>query len=125
MKINEESAEVAHHNVLKSAGALLPKRDAIDMRNVGEVENGTATYGGRGYKADHLTGSPCGIIDSQQDVGGWPVLNSLPAPKDTDHDGMPDEWERENGLDPNNASDRNSAAADGYTNLEIYLNSIG
>ena len=125
MKINEESAEVAHHNVLKSAGALLPKRDAIDMRNVGEVENGTATYGGRGYKADHLTGSPCGIIDSQQDVGGGPVLNSLPAPKDTDHDGMPDEWERENGLDPNNAADRNNAAADGYTNLEVYLNSIG
>ena len=125
MKINEESAEAAYRNVLKHVGASRPKRDAIDNRIVGEVENGTATYGGKGYKANHLTGDkPCGIIDSQQDVGGWPVLNSLPAPKDTDHDGMPDEWERAKGLNPNNAADRNSMTAEGYTNLEVYLNSI-
>lgn len=42
-----------------------------------------------------------------------------------DGDGMPDEWERQNGLDPDNAHDRNEIGDGGYTNLEIYLNSIG
>jgi pectate lyase len=65
-----------------------------------------------------------GIIDSQNDVGGWPKLESLPAPKDSDHDGMPDEWEKKNGLDPNNPKDRNNMDKDGYTMLEKYLNSI-
>ena len=67
---------------------------------------------------------PCGMIDSQEDVGGWPELKTLPAPADSDHDGMPDEWEKKNGLNPHDASDRNGIAGNGYTNLENYLNSI-
>lgn len=66
----------------------------------------------------------CGIIDSQEDVGGWPELKSLPAPTDSDHDGMPDEWEKKNGLNPNDAADRNQKTSDGYTSLEMYLNSL-
>ncbi|MFO7657217.1 MAG: T9SS type A sorting domain-containing protein, partial [Bacteroidales bacterium] len=54
----------------------------------------------------------------------FPTLNSLPAPTDTDQDGMPNDWEIANGLDTNNAADRNNIAADGYTMLEKYLNSI-
>jgi hypothetical protein len=65
-----------------------------------------------------------GIIDSQIDVGGWPVLNSLPAPMDTDHDGMPDSWESSNGLNPSDGADRNMVGVDGYTMLEKYLNSL-
>jgi len=57
-------------------------------------------------------------------VGGWPVLKSQLAPKDTDHDGMPDEWEHKNKLDKNNPYDRNTIASDGYTMLEKYINSI-
>ena len=127
MKINEETAEAAYRNVLTHAGASLPRRDAVDARIISEVSSGTATYGGKGFEAKHLqeNGTPSGIIDSQEDVGGWPMLNSLPAPKDTDHDGMPDEWERQNGLNPNDPSDRNGITADGYTNLEVYLNGIG
>lgn len=121
MKINEESAEEAYRNVLKHAGASLPKRDIIDERVINDVTNGTATYGGKGYKSKR---HPSGIIDSQQDVGGWPELRSLPAPIDSDHDGMPDEWERANGLNPNNAADRNDIGSEGYTNLELYLNSL-
>ena len=64
------------------------------------------------------------IIKSQDEVGGWPVLNSKPAPVDSDRDGMPDEWEKKNGLNPGNADDRNKVADDGYTMLEKYLNSI-
>jgi hypothetical protein len=37
---------------------------------------------------------------------------------------MPDEWERLHGLNPTDASDGNKTGEGGYTNLEIYLNSI-
>ena len=65
------------------------------------------------------------LIDSQSEVGGWPVLRSKPAPIDTDHDGMPDDWEKAHHLDPNNPADGAlEANHDGYTNLEDYLNSL-
>lgn len=46
------------------------------------------------------------------------------APAGSDHDGMPDAWEREHGLDPANPDDRNGLGSNGYTNLDNYLNSI-
>ena len=53
------------------------------------------------------------------------MLRSLPAPADTDHDGMPDAWEQAHGLDPRNPSDRNADPdGNGYTSLEDYLNSL-
>jgi hypothetical protein len=84
------------------------------------------TYGGRTYaKAQGFdTTKVYGIIDSQTDVGGWPVLNSAAAPLDSDHDGMPDSWEIAQGLNVNNAADRNNIGTGGYTMLEIYLNSL-
>jgi len=96
-------------------------------RIVKEVKKGNATFEGPGYKqlrkvAD--TSIVCGMIDSQDDVGGWPVLNSIPAPKDTDHDGMPDVWEEKYGLNIENPEDRNNTDPDGYTMLEKYLNGI-
>ena len=127
MKINEETAEEAYESVLKGAGCVLPRRDAVDMRIIEEVRNGNAIYEGVSYKVQKRvidTSIPCGMIDSQEDVGGWPELKSLPAPVDSDHDGMPDEWEKKNGLNPHDASDRNGVAKNGYTNLENYLNSL-
>jgi pectate lyase len=112
--ITEHSAEAAYPLVLESAGAS-KFRDAIDERIVKEVETGTVTYSGS------KTGTP-GIIDSQEDVGGLPDLSSVPSSTDTDRDGMPDTWEIQNGLDPNNPEDRNDDRnSDGYTNLEEYL----
>jgi hypothetical protein len=64
------------------------------------------------------------IIKSQEEVGGWPELKSLPAPTDTDRDGMPDSWETANGLNPNNPEDRNGIGEGGYTRLEQYLNEL-
>lgn len=64
------------------------------------------------------------MIDSQNDVGGWPVLKSIPPPVDSDHDGIPDDWETDRGLDPDDPDDRNVIAEDGYTMLEKYLNSL-
>ncbi|PTX97749.1 pectate lyase [Opitutus sp. ER46] len=98
----------ALQRVLADVGATRPKRDAVDARLVAHVRERT----GR-------------IIDSQADVGGWPELISLPAPKDSDQDGMPDDWEVAHGLDPAAAADGNGDRdQDGYTNIEEYLNSL-
>jgi pectate lyase len=105
--VEKENAIVAFERVLESGGASLPKRDPVDARIVKNVKDRTGK-----------------IILSQEDVGGWPDMKSEPAPVDTDHDGMPDDWETKNDLDPNNAHDRNRIGEDGYTMLEIYLNGI-
>lgn len=104
--VTTHSVDEAYRLVLAHAGASL-SRDAVDRRVVADVEART----GR-------------IIDCQSDVGGWPKLKTLPAPLDTDRDGMPDSWETVNGLDPNAASDGVRLASDGYTHLELYLNSL-
>jgi len=112
------TAENAFELVLADAGAVLPERDAVDLRIVEEVRSGTATYGGS-------WGAQLGIIDSQNEVGGWPMLNSAAAPQDTDHDGLPDDWETANGLDLSDPGDnQNDLNGDGYTNLENYLNGL-
>lgn len=94
--------------VLARAGASL-SRDAVDAR---VVENVRMRKGK--------------VFDSQMEVGGWPVLKARPAPVDTDRDGMPDAWELAHGLDPKNPVDgpKVAAGAPGYTNLEVYLNSL-
>lgn len=102
-----QNASDAYDLVLLNAGAS-KSRDACDERIINEVKTGT----GR-------------VPDSQSEVGGWPTLNSLPAPQDTDLDGMPDDWETENGLNPVDAEDRNGDRnLDGFTNLEEYLYSL-
>ncbi len=63
------------------------------------------------------------IIDSQEQVGGWPILKSNAAPVDSDDDGMPDSWERRHGLNPHDRADGSrDQDQDGYTNVEEYLN---
>ncbi len=126
MPINQQTAEEAFKSVLDHVGASLPKRDAVDARIIEEARTGKANFEGI-YKTKKNVpdeSKVTGIIDSQKDVGGWPELKSLPAPTDTDHDGMPDVWEKKNGLNPNNADDRNKVGSNGYTMLEKYLNGI-
>lgn len=116
--VTTHSALQAYEMVLKSAGASL-SRDAIDTRIVEEVRSGQARYG------ESWGGGGKGIIDSQSAVGGWPTLGSLPAPPDTDHDGMPDAWERSHGLDPRDPADGSVLRGEsGYTNVEHYLNQL-
>lgn len=113
-----QGAEAAYELVLAHAGASLA-RDSVDRRIIGEIRTGTAKFGAS-YK-----GGGKGLIDSQRDVGGWPELRSLPAPVDSDHDGMPDDWERQHGLNPNDPTDgARTAQGNGYTHLELYLNSL-
>ncbi|HOX82899.1 MAG TPA: pectate lyase [Chryseolinea sp.] len=111
--IIEQNAETAFDLVLKRSGASL-KRDAIDARVVKEVKSGTAIYGK----------NKDGIIDSQQDVGGWPELKSLPPEKDSDSDGMPDSWEVKNKLNANSDDAIAHTLNRHYDNIEVYFNSI-
>jgi hypothetical protein len=58
-------------------------------------------------------------------VNAWPALAAMPALRDTDGDGMPDDWERGNKLDPNNASDASlKSLHNQYTNIEMYCNGL-
>ncbi len=99
----------AWDKILKNAGASL-SRDSIDKRIIREVESGKYKYGEKG------------IINTQEQVGGWPELRSEEPPEDTDHDGMPDYWEKNNNLNPGDYSDRNNYDLDkDYTNIEYYL----
>lgn len=97
---------IARDLVLDRAGAILPKRDSVDERVVQSVRN-------RAGK----------IINSQQQVGGWPEYKNAPPPVDSDRDGMPDEWEKAHRFDPHNPNDGSlDADGDGYTNVEEFLN---
>lgn len=120
--VTTHSAAEAFTKVLKYAGASYV-RDDVDRRYADEALNGTATYKG---SVTNLAG----IIDTQEDVGGYPELTQETRPEgyDTDQDGMPDEWELLNGLNPNDGADANQYTLDTekqwYTNVEVYLNSI-
>lgn len=114
--VKAQTAKDAFKSVLADAGATLPKRDSTDTRVVYETEHKIASGTGSFGKA--------GIIDSPTAVGGWATYKQGTPLKDTDGDGMPDEWEISNNLNPKDAKDGNALNADGYTNLEVYLNQI-
>lgn len=108
------------NKVLENVGASL-SRDEHDATMVEECRSNKAASTGSGLDK--------GFINKNSDVklasgNIWPELKSLPAPTDTDRDGMPDEWETANGLNPNDATDGAKVTADGYTNLEHYMNSL-
>ncbi len=117
--VTTHKAADAFKRVLLYAGAS-DHRDVVDQRAVTDTRTGRATFpeGGKG--------STGGLIDTQTAVGGWPAYNSLPAPADTDGDGIPDAWERAHGLDPADPTDGAKTTLDsgGYTNVEVYLNSL-
>ena len=115
--VRTQSAKRAYKMVLENAGAVCPRRDSIDTRIINEVLTGKCSYG-------DSYGANTGIIDSPASVGGWPVLKTYNVTPDADMDGMSDDWEQENSLDPANYEDRNKIAASGYTMLEEYINSL-
>lgn len=105
--ISTQTAVEAKNRILAEVGATIPSRDPVDQRIIQEVAGGTGK-----------------IINSQSEVGGWPALASGTAPQDTDHDGMPDNWEQQHQLDSNNPVDGAAIAPSGYTWLEEYINSL-
>ncbi|MBN2274215.1 MAG: T9SS type A sorting domain-containing protein [Bacteroidales bacterium] len=114
------SAQEAFDSVMAYAGAIRPVRDTIDKRIISEAKGETGIIHGGAL------GATSGLIDSQNEVGGWPeyhtpLTGNIPA--DTDHDGMPDSWENSHGLNATDPEDGKIIAGDGYSNLEHYLNS--
>jgi pectate lyase len=100
--ITIEPVAQAFERVLADCGATRPTRDGVDRRIVTEVRAGTGALGMH---------------------GPYPILDEGVAPADEDRDGMPNQWEREFGLDyldPHDAA--TDLDGDGYTNLEEYLN---
>ena len=131
------SATAAYEYVLANAGATLPRRDAVDERIIKEVRTGVipplqiakgsqekAKFYGYAQKwtdelADLVTK---GFITDPSEVGGWPDYKGTPC-KDSDGDGMPDDWEKAHGLNPNDPSDATTDLnGDGYTNIEEFIN---
>lgn len=113
-----QSAQDAYQAVLKYAGASY-MRDKIDNRIVDETKKGTFTHTGS-------NGGTYGLIDTQTDVEGWDEYTSTTSTLvDTDKDGMPDNWEIANGLNPNDSTDGNNYnLSKEYTNLEVYMNGL-
>ncbi len=108
--LHTQSAQEAYASVLEHAGASL-RRDDVDRRIVDNVRRGKA-------------GAGKGIIDSQEQVGGWPELISEDPRPDADGDGMPDAWEKQRGLDPAKDDSALFTLDRAYTNIEVYINSL-
>ncbi|MBI3209703.1 MAG: hypothetical protein HYZ37_12495 [Candidatus Solibacter usitatus] len=108
-QVTTHSAQAAYETDLDLAGAILPSRDLVDWRIVRDIRNGTGA-----------------VLNDETDLtpaARWPNYRSLPPPKDSDGDGIPDDWEDQFGLDKTNPADANADPdGDGYTNIEEYLN---
>jgi len=133
-KITLITAKQAYDYVLANVGAFLPKRDAVDTRIIEEVRTGKISYVpntdnhiGQEFVKHRLPDDSYkqGIITNPAQVGGWPEYKGTPY-KDSDNDGMPDEYETKHGLNPHDASDAPKLAKNGggYSNIEVYLNSL-
>lgn len=134
--------------VLDHVGATLPKRDIVDERIINEVRTGEVYYvkklpkknpygdlWGLAPKSQAADGTfkyrrlgndsyKKGIITDPAQMGGYPEYKGKPY-KDSDGDGMPDDWELAHGLNPNDPTDANKdCTGDGYTNIEKYINGI-
>lgn len=119
--VTTQSAEVAYARVLDYVGAS-NYRDSFDEMMVSDTRNGKASHTGSGLDLGFVN-TPYDNVSGSADP--YPVLKATAAaPADTDGDGIPDEWEKGHGLNPNDAADGKEKNADGYTNLEVYLNSL-
>jgi len=121
----------ARDYVLANAGAMLPKRDPVDTRILKQVKTGKIEYiegvklPEKDFEHRRLPKDSykLGIITDISQVGGYPEYKGTPY-KDSDDDGMPDAYELKNGLNPKDASDAAKIGKSGYSNIEVYLNSV-
>lgn len=118
------TANDAYEKVLQYAGASL-SRDSFDELMVSDTRNGVATYTGAGLGK--------GFVNSQDDNrpanapddwSAWPTLETKGTITDADADGIDDNWETAHGLNPTDPTDANETNEEGYTWVEVYLNSL-
>ena len=104
------NTEIAYKSVLKQAGASF-NRDKVDKRIIKSIKKDKPSYKN-------------GIIDSQDNVGGWPKIKPKKAPKDSDNDGIPDKWERKLQLNKNKKDAHLNTLNENYSNIEVYANML-
>ncbi|KAI1840549.1 hypothetical protein JX266_013278 [Neoarthrinium moseri] len=97
--------------VLANVGANFPSRDGVDKRLVSEVQS----WGTSGQLISDEKASP---------MNGPGYIAGGTKPTDTDGDGIPDAWEKANGLNYQDASDAMKISSSGYANIEVYVNSL-
>jgi len=126
-------AQEAFRFVLTNVGATLPKRDAVDARVVEQVRTGKIAY--KEVNTDTMSqfkvrklpkdSYKLGIVTNIVEVGGYPDYKGTPY-KDADNDGLPDEYETRHGLNPHDPNDsaKPAAGGGGYSNIEVYLNTL-
>lgn len=148
-----ESADEAYEKVVTQAGASLPRYDEVDARILaeaaGEIDPQFAgrTESGSFSRGMGIINSPKDITlkdhdvfaalyegdnaeDNQEiDVTMYPRLQPVAEDYacqvvDTDGDGLPDAYETEVGLNPNDAFDGQKLTTSGYSNLELFLNGV-
>ncbi|HLO15125.1 MAG TPA: hypothetical protein VK206_09870, partial [Anaerolineales bacterium] len=131
------TAQQAYADVIAKAGTRIPMMDAVDKRIIEEVKRGEGRIIDCVSATELTSPIDCATrvylsrtdytkygINDPLDDKGWPILDAGTPPQDSDHDGMPDNWEIAHHLNPNlddSAQDRNG---DGYTNIEEYINGL-
>ena len=103
--VTTQAPQEAYKLVLSGAGCF--PRDAVSLRTVKEVANGSGAWGRHEPAEGLMAGLTVGV-----------------PPTDRDSDGMPDEWERANGLNPEDSGDSGRIMNSGYTAIEEYCNGL-
>lgn len=121
-----QPAEDAYNLVVQYVGACKGGHDALDQQYLNDTKNGTATATGSGLDRGFINTQNDNTAIVNQFGSAWPTLTAGTKWTDSDGDGIPDAWETANGLNPNDASDGNAKtlSSEGYTNLEVYMNSL-
>ena len=121
-----QSAAEAYNLVVQYVGACKGGHDALDEQYLNDTKNGTATATGSGLDMGFINTQDDNKAIVSQFGSAWPELTAGEKWVDSDGDGIPDSWEAANGLNPNDASDGNAKtlSSEGYTNLEVYMNSL-
>lgn len=96
---------------LACGGGWVANRDSVDTRLISQYQNNTGI-------------SALAVTENSAGIGGFPTIAAGTPCTDSDHDGMPDEYEIARGFNANNAADRNTVAGNGYTNLQNYLEGL-
>jgi hypothetical protein len=102
-----DKAEDALEKVLLGSGAIAPLRDGTDLRLVKEVKDRKGQF-----------------LYNENDMGGYPVYREGMKLEDQDQDGIPDQWEEDNGLNKADAKDALHIDEEGYTWIEHYVSSL-
>lgn len=114
--VHTDSPKRACEKILQIGGASLV-RDPVDLQVIKDVQSGNYAHKGS-------NGSTHGIIDSQNDAGGFPDLRQGNPLPDSDNDGMPDDWEIKNRLNPNISDAIGRDLDKNYDNIEVYFNEL-